>query len=279
MSDQNATGLSIQPSKSGSDADRVPLSAAAEKQPSLLCPYCGHLQPVSEQCQRCRGLFEPLSRQATQNAMGPWQVRSEKNPFTPGFSYDKLKEMVEKGRIGRFTVIRGPSTRQFWFLACNAPGVAVLLGECHNCHGKVLADDYLCKSCGAVLTCSTDRQFMGLGPVQLLPGDAAPSAVASTGMLNAVVRPSAPDGPQVSKARGIDHPPSPIQQAKSSSSISVRRAQRRQKKGSRTALLTVVLFIVILAIIGFAALSRSSTGFDRAVSGLAPAPQQPAIPR
>jgi len=124
--------------------------------------------------------------------MGPWQVRNERNPFAPGCSYTKLREMIARGKIHRETVIRGPSTRQFWTLACNAPGVAVLMGECHACHSRVDPDDYMCKRCGTVLTYQADRQHLGLAPVKLLPWEASPAEVASSGLNLAEQRPTSP---------------------------------------------------------------------------------------
>ena len=109
--------------------------------PSLnapVCPYCGvRTEPGAERCGACKGLQDPLSRQATQNAMGPWAVRDDAANCTPGFSYETLRSMVMRGRIRRDTIVRGPTTRQFWMFAANTPGVAVLLGEC----GLSLATD------------------------------------------------------------------------------------------------------------------------------------------
>ena len=49
---------------------------AREQAVGVVCPYCGHAQSAAgvgaAQCAACKGLFDPLSRQATQNAMGPW---------------------------------------------------------------------------------------------------------------------------------------------------------------------------------------------------------------
>ncbi|MCA9288858.1 MAG: hypothetical protein KDA05_09760, partial [Phycisphaerales bacterium] len=37
-----------------------------------LCPYCGAESINTTRCDRCAGKFDALSKQATQNAMGPW---------------------------------------------------------------------------------------------------------------------------------------------------------------------------------------------------------------
>lgn len=173
----------------------APLAGDAPSAPPppafTLCPYCGHTQTDTTRCDRCKGLFEPLSRQATQNNMGPWHLRSENNPFTPGLSFDKLADLIAKGRVRRDTIIRGPTTRQFWAFACNTPGVAALLGECHSCHRPVRSNEFVCRFCEASLSPPTDRQHLGLAPVQLLPGQATASAVASSGMGQRVERPVA----------------------------------------------------------------------------------------
>jgi hypothetical protein len=212
---------------------------------------------MGEQCERCRGLFEPLSRQATQNAMGPWQVRNERSPFGPGCSYEKLREMVVKGRISRSTILRGPSTRQFWSLACNTPGVAVLLGECHNCHSSVKADEYLCRTCGALLTCSSDRQFLGLGPVKLLPGEAGAAEVASSAM-GRVERPATPTGTIeriASRPREAEYD-APV--GPRSAAPAARRRARRREETSRVIVVGVIAaLVIIVTIAAVAAMSRS----------------------
>jgi hypothetical protein len=188
------------------DEGAVPLESevGAARPMRVLCPYCGSIQRGGEQCVRCKGLFEPLSRQATQNVMGPWQVRDEAQPFLPGVSHERIREMVSRGKIHRGTVLRGPTSRQFWSLACNTQGVAVLLGECHNCHAPVPTEGFMCKGCGAVLTCPTDRQHLGLGVVRVLPGEvntavpaigrpvaARPDVPPTTGVGSAVASPVA----------------------------------------------------------------------------------------
>lgn len=199
---------------------------------------------MAEHCEKCRGSFEPLSRQATQNIMGPWQVRNERNPFVPGVSYEMLKDMAAKGKVARTTVVRGPGTKQFWSLACNAPGVAVLLGECHNCHAAVRPDEFLCSTCGAVLTCSTDRQHLGLGPVKLLPGDAPPYEVASSAMNGAATRPVSPaDAASTQHATAVV----PFRLAPASRGQAARRLAARRAETMRSALAAAVVFLVIVA--------------------------------
>lgn len=167
-------------------SDTPPGSAdGARREPSpmpkaMLCPYCGHVSPDTTRCVSCRGFFDPLSRQASQNAMGPWFLRDESQPFRPGCSYETLRALATRGRLTLDTVIRGPSTRQFWSPARRTPGVANLLGVCHNCAGTANAHESACASCGASFGVEPDRQFLGLGPVRLLPGQASPEMVAES---------------------------------------------------------------------------------------------------
>lgn len=154
-------------------------SAAREGEKGLkVCPYCGHVAAHEKECEQCKGLFEPLSRQASQNAMGPWYIRDEQSPFRPGCSYQTLKMLVQRSRVTRETVLRGPSTRQFWMRAGSVPGVAHLLGECHACHKETRADDRACGHCGASFGVEEDRQYLGLAEVRSLPGQASAGAIA-----------------------------------------------------------------------------------------------------
>ncbi len=128
----------------------------------VLCPYCGTAQRKGDRCHSCGGLFEQLSQKATQLAMGPWYIRDKANPFRPGCSYDVIMKMVQSGRIKPTTVIRGPSTRQFWSIARNVEGVAHLLGYCHHCAARIEPTDASCEICGTVFKPVEARNELGL---------------------------------------------------------------------------------------------------------------------
>ena len=138
----------------------------------LICPYCGEAQTVGERCVACGGLFEPLSRQATHNAMGPWFVRNPMRPFQPGCSYETLVKMVERGQVIKTSIVRGPTSKQFWTAARRLPGIAHLLGYCHNCDASVDPGDHGCHSCGVPFGAYLDRNFLGLPEVKPLPWEA-----------------------------------------------------------------------------------------------------------
>ncbi|HVZ93295.1 MAG TPA: hypothetical protein VG797_02180, partial [Phycisphaerales bacterium] len=237
----------------------------------ILCPYCGHLQVGEVQCEQCRGLFEPLSRQATQNSMGPWQVRDASRAFAPGCSYDTLKQLIARGRVTSTSIVRGPTTRQFWRFAIDAPGVAVLLGRCHNCHIAVGPDDYMCKSCGEVLSpiAASDRQHLNLQPLQSFSDptanttttpsrlivNATPIAtVASSVASTASMEPSAPaDGqsysrPQPHLSVGAEVPRSIAAELHiaSAPATSITRALRQQNATLRTIIFALGALILAL---------------------------------
>ena len=138
---------------------------------STLCPYCGHTENSGVQCGACGGLFEPLSRQATQVAMGPWYWRDEKRPYIPGFNLQVLGQLIAAGKIAPQSVIRGPSTHQFWSQAKFVPGVAHRLGLCHACGEPANASDTACGACGVSFEVTGDRESMGITdqpPVELM---------------------------------------------------------------------------------------------------------------
>lgn len=138
----------------------------------IICPYCGDSQPLVDRCRMCLGLFEPLSRQATHNAMGPWFVRNPNRLFQPGCSYETLVRMIERGQVVKNTIVRGPTTRQFWTIARRVPGIAHLLGYCHNCDASVDPGDHGCHACGVPFGAYLDRNFLGLPDVRPLPWEA-----------------------------------------------------------------------------------------------------------
>lgn len=128
----------------------------------VLCPYCGHMQQSHERCEQCNGLFEPLSRMATQIAMGPWFIRDEQMPYAPGCSYQVIQRKAQAGKLTGHTIIRGPGTHQFWMYAHQVPGIAHLTGVCHQCGIKVQPTSRLCSSCHAPFDAPIQRDALGL---------------------------------------------------------------------------------------------------------------------
>jgi len=177
----------------------------------VLCPYCGEESRRPTGCDRCGGRFDPLSRQATVNSMGPWFVRDPARPFRPGCSYEVIQQMARSGRIRPDTVLRGPTTGQFWSLAKRTPGVAGLLGICYACQAELPEDAASCHACGARVGHAPDRQHLGLSPVHVLPGEGASGgtvAGAGGGAARAEEVPHGGRAPEASptRTRGTDEP-------------------------------------------------------------------------
>ncbi|GAB4515298.1 MAG: hypothetical protein Tsb0013_19860 [Phycisphaerales bacterium] len=149
-------------------AEQPPMDHAGRR---AVCPYCASELSSNLRCEVCRGMLDPLSRQASQNAMGPWAVLDPSRPGVPGCSFDTLAALIARGRVTSSSIVRGPTTRQFWMRADHAPGVAVLLGVCHACKATVSPQTHACPHCRADLhVAPTDRQHLGLSPVTALPG-------------------------------------------------------------------------------------------------------------
>ncbi|MGP1308833.1 MAG: hypothetical protein ACTS27_01390 [Phycisphaerales bacterium] len=237
---------------------------------TTVCPYCGNREQANaEQCSSCKGLFEPLSKIATQNAMGPWQIRDEMSPFRPGCSIETLRALIRRGKLTRESVIRGPSTKQFWRRAADAQGVSHLLGVCHACAGPASADHHHCRSCGASFLVEADRDRMGLDPVRPLPAT-APAARAQDASIHADAEPKpsttahapAHAAPQPAPAGFLDvfsAPPATAPAERGAPSTSALRAElRTSRRGSRAvrhavAAATVALCAAALSVAVWAA--------------------------
>ena len=103
--------------------------------------------------------------------MGPWFVRDAEHPFRGGMAYERLVEMIDGGEITRYTVVRGPTTGQLWTVVRKTPGLAHLLGDCHQCNAKVEPAATRCSQCRTVFGAWLDRNHLGLPEIQALPGD------------------------------------------------------------------------------------------------------------
>jgi len=241
---------------------------------AVVCPYCGKVSANTTKCDACSGRFDPLSRQATQNGMGPWQVRNELNPTLPGFSYDTLLNRIEQGKVTVNSVVRGPTTRQFWMLARRVPGVAHLLGFCHACQAKVDPEQYACTSCGAVFHVDRDRQHLGLGPARMLPGQGSPERIAAYSQAShaAVESPSWAWGTGGENARTEEQPAhhddAPLHSAPPSDAFRVKRIERalvRQRMTTR--LLIGVCVVLVGALFVMSVMSRDRNGPVRSPEG------------
>ncbi|MEM9661084.1 MAG: hypothetical protein AAF937_02120 [Planctomycetota bacterium] len=224
----------------------------------VLCTYCGSLSIRTDKCSNCNGHFDLLSRQRTQNGMGPWFIRDHVNPFHPGCSYETLRRLVSRGRVRPDTVMRGPTTRQFWSFARNTPGVAHLLGACHACHVPVDSTAVACPSCSASFVVVDDRQQLGLAPIQMLPGDADPSAIADAAFGPAPI----PAQADAAARAGLERAPTdPSEDAAAVAGQAAPLPRRRRSKGPMVAVVASVgCAVVALAAVVYMNRSDSTTG-------------------
>jgi len=151
----------------------------SESQSQEVCPYCGHSPVGGPRCAVCNGLFEPLSRQATQNAMGPWFIRDESQPFRPGCSYETIARLIERGKVNAETIVRGPTTHQFWKRVGQVQGLSHLVGVCYECGERVGRGDVCCEFCGMPFTAERDRDTLGLAPMRHIEAMAAGKSAAA----------------------------------------------------------------------------------------------------
>jgi len=231
---------------------------------AMICPFCGHAQEAASRCESCRVPVDPLTRQATQNEMGPWSVRDPLRPHFPGCSYEMMGRLVSMGVIGKYTVVRGPSTQQFWVAARRAPGIAHLLGYCHSCDAKVPPGSVRCPDCGEEFGAWLDRERLGLAPIRGLPGDPdheiAPrrktghtiSAFAPDTEIAAGTRPPAPSVAPETAAPTAERKPSP-REITLAQELDAARSRAR-----RLAVVAVALGLVALAAILVVLASRLS---------------------
>ncbi|RLS24609.1 MAG: hypothetical protein DWH74_02610 [Planctomycetota bacterium] len=168
--------------------------ASTESARGILCPYCALVQAPATECSGCGGCFDAWSLKATQDDMGAWYVRDSKRPHFVGFSHEALVAAIRAGEFSMNTLMRGPTTRQFWSTARRTPGIAHYFGRCFACQAPVQESAPQCKSCGAEPTAVADRNFLGLPAVERIapPTDAKPDFSAfidDSGLLIALVAP------------------------------------------------------------------------------------------
>ena len=259
----------------------------------LICPYCGETQTSAERCRSCGGLFEPLSRRATHNAMGPWFVRDPGKPFHPGCNYETLVRMIDRGQLSKYSIVRGPTTKQFWTVAKHVPGVSHLLGYCHNCDASVEAGDHGCHVCGVPFGAYLDHNHLGLPAPDPLPwegemdgADGADGAGVGLGRPSRTVGISgfATDDELVDSAKGQPwtqrrSPDTGLDDAMPASVFDdhaspVTTTLRRKVQGQQRTIRTLVILLVAVIVISVVA---ALTLFLRPPAGVAPRPGLPTV--
>ena len=132
------------------------------KQRILACPLCGETQYEQSVCKQCSGKLDPDGLLLAEASFGPWYIRDEDNPFAPGMTYDLLIQKIGEDTLHRFSLVRGPTTRQLWIVAKRVPGIAHLLGRCHRCDEHVDPASLACPMCEVAFGGYRDRDSLGL---------------------------------------------------------------------------------------------------------------------
>lgn len=132
------------------------------KQRILACPLCGETQYEQSVCKQCGGALDPDGLLLAEASFGPWYVRDEENPFAPGMTYDLLIQRIRDEKVHHYSLVRGPTTRQLWIVAKRVPGIAHILGRCHQCDGHVDSTSRACPFCEVAFGGYRDRDSLGL---------------------------------------------------------------------------------------------------------------------
>lgn len=112
------------------------------------CVYCGRVIPRdSRRCPHCRTSFSLAVRRASREVIGEWFYLDPQNPSGRGVTFETIVKMVEKGRIRRDSIVRGPTTHQDWMYAAETPRLAKYLGMCPHCFVEAKPEDTYCTSC------------------------------------------------------------------------------------------------------------------------------------
>ena len=114
-----------------------------------VCPFCGTKRAdPADACPKCTMRDTPATRAATAERLGPWYVLQSRSPSAPGMKLATLRTLIGKGHVTRRSVLRGPTTGQFWTFAERARGVAREFGSCHSCGADVKPAAERCPRCG-----------------------------------------------------------------------------------------------------------------------------------
>jgi len=113
-----------------------------------VCPFCGTQRDSDVgACMHCSLEDTPTTRSATRGKLGPWYVLQSRNPSAPGMNFATLMVLVQKGRVTARSVLRGPTTGQFWRHAAKVKGVSREFGLCWNCGGEIAKNARACVHC------------------------------------------------------------------------------------------------------------------------------------
>ena len=135
---------------------------------SMPCVYCGRLiARDNERCPECKTSYSPAVRQASREIEGQWFYLEPRNPSNRGVDFATMLRLIEKGRLKRDSIVRGPTTHHDWMFAAEAPLVSKYLGLCPHCFASASGDDQYCPTC---------HRHLDERPARLRPGAERPGA-------------------------------------------------------------------------------------------------------
>ncbi len=135
------------------EADSTSGSVDAPQAPKQrhVCPFCGTLnESAVTPCAKCTLINTPQTRRVTRGRIGPWYVLQSRNPAAPGMKYDVLVGFIRKGQVTARSIVRGPTTHQFWRYAAHVRGVSREFGLCYSCGADIHTESHLCLHCGKI---------------------------------------------------------------------------------------------------------------------------------
>jgi hypothetical protein len=116
-----------------------------------VCPFCGTLnESAVTPCVKCTLMNTPQTRRVTRGRIGPWYVLQSRNPAAPGMKFDVLVGFIRKGQVTARSIVRGPTTHQFWRYAAHVRGVSREFGLCYACGSDIHTESHLCLHCGKI---------------------------------------------------------------------------------------------------------------------------------
>lgn len=126
------------------------------------CVYCGQAVPREvERCPHCKASYSLAVRRASREVEGEWFYLEPRNLSNRGVDFATMLKLIDKGRLKRDSVVRGPTTHQDWMFAAETPRLSKYLGVCPHCFSPAGPEQEFCENC--------DR-FLDERPGRLRPG-------------------------------------------------------------------------------------------------------------
>ncbi len=114
----------------------------------VVCPFCAHIRTdAGGSCPKCTMEDTASTRRSTGERIGPWFVLQRKNPTAPGLRLSVLLTLARRGHVTPKSIVRGPTTGQFWRYAAQVKGLSRVFGLCWHCGSGVSPDASTCPKC------------------------------------------------------------------------------------------------------------------------------------